>query len=649
MLRKLEFSQGVALLGQKACPSRERNPWPLPLPPFDELWTEVRRTFQDGKCWQDGPGNCVPVLAAALQRVLADLASPSLPQKWNPLEAAVLFHVLGTVGHQYPKNGDLMVEAVIAGGGLPLAIEALLQSLSLEAGGSPSCRWITRIRQEMAWYQRSNYRCWLPVRRQLTRASPADYEEAKSYALARRAHGTLQSRCLLAYAFADEPWWSDELDEVLATPPMHHGFKIYQDGGFALLANCTDLARARELCLGGNHRPEPQQAWNMALLLGDEVAPLLLELAKHQVEFLDPLVHLPSLSTAMAMKVCLDDRKQRAYAAAYYQTHPSLGMHALAQVVQAGGKLADVARSLLGGLLGGHPELVADLPERERATCEAVLAKRSRRLPEAPADAIPAMLTAPPWKAKRSKTRVTIIDGLSPPAYEDRIHWKSGRPQGYRFEPPPPQGADRRQLIALEAIIADPKGQVCLWNLETVAQDNALRLFRESDVEVWRKAWDLENSSTVLARFGLDGVPRLLELADLEPAKLFSTLELIESPGVAPAHGPRAGDAEKRQGRSRLADPLPKNRRSWPDTPSRGQAWQASSGGRGSIATAGQPWAPRVGPRGRRRLRGRIGPGRGVGVRPLAALSRQAAQTARLLQTRQVAPAFASRWALRLE
>jgi hypothetical protein len=105
----------------------------------------------------------------------------------------------------------------------------------------------------------------------------------------------------------------------------------------------------------------------LAYLLGDYATPLLLALANDAVEYFEPVVHLPSLPTAMALKAYVVDRKRRPMAMAYYQANPSLGMVALSQVVSAGGNLAELARPLLGELrklilLSGHLAEVRGTP-----------------------------------------------------------------------------------------------------------------------------------------------------------------------------------------------------------------------------------------------------------------------------------------------
>lgn len=522
------------LLAEKADPSRARNPWPHPMPSYEQGWSEIRKGFKDSEKWQGGPGQCVPYLRAPLSRVLMDLQNATPPRHWTPLEGAVLMHVVKLASVAYPKNGDRMMEGLIAGMGFAFCLEALLLARKLQIGYSKSCLWVTRDRNRGVWHQNRGHRDWISVRRHLTRATPVEYEQARSFALAWRAQGPLSERCLLSYAFPDEPWWSEDLDEVLANPNTTYGRNSYADGALALLACATDLPRARMLCLGGLYRPDAGMAWNLAFLHGGAAVPLLLELSSSSPDYLAPVVHLPSLSTALSLKTLLEDRKHRAFAVAFYEAHPRLGLQALAQVVQGGGKLAEIARPLLGSLLAEHAPEVATLPERERATCETLLARRNRQLPEAPPGRLPPLLTSPPWKSQRVKTALSVLEGLAIPDYPIALHWKSGKPRGYSHQPPPPRGADVRQAAQLEAMVKSGAG-LDLWRLDSVSDETALRIWNGSPPDTFKGGWDLDRGALdLLARFGVEALPRLWELAETEFAKLFSALEVVEAPRTAP-------------------------------------------------------------------------------------------------------------------
>jgi hypothetical protein len=86
----------------------------------------------------------------------------------------------------YSKSGDLVVEAVIAGCGLSLAMDALLLSMTLKSVSSNGCRWVARSRVSLPSDRWSDHRPWLAIRRQLSRATDSEYEQAKSFAQARR-------------------------------------------------------------------------------------------------------------------------------------------------------------------------------------------------------------------------------------------------------------------------------------------------------------------------------------------------------------------------------------------------------------------------------------------------------------------------------
>jgi hypothetical protein len=81
-------------------------------------------------------------------------------------------------------------------------------------------------------------------------------------------------------------------------------------------------------------------------------------------------------------------------------------------------------RQRLQTLLNSSPVLETALDGADETTRETVAALRDTagRVPDAPAEALPPLLAAPPWKTKRRKAAQTVIDGLAP-AHQTRLVW----------------------------------------------------------------------------------------------------------------------------------------------------------------------------------------------------------------------------------
>lgn len=82
------------------------------------------------------------------------------------------------------------------------------------------------------------------------------------------------------------------------------------------------------------------------------------------------------------------------------------------------------ARARLAGVVESSPALNAALPEADERTREAVaeLVDDLVRVPEAPVDALPPLLVAPPWKTKGRKSVPVVIEGLAP-SLATRVVW----------------------------------------------------------------------------------------------------------------------------------------------------------------------------------------------------------------------------------
>ncbi|MDA1364512.1 DUF4132 domain-containing protein [Glycomyces algeriensis] len=96
--------------------------------------------------------------------------------------------------------------------------------------------------------------------------------------------------------------------------------------------------------------------------------------------------------------------------------------HRMLRVVAARAGGDPASRERLAGVVRSSPALAAALPDAGEETREAIAAllDAPEAVPDAPADALPRLLVAPPWKAKRRKA--VVVEGLAP-ASETRLVW----------------------------------------------------------------------------------------------------------------------------------------------------------------------------------------------------------------------------------
>jgi hypothetical protein len=108
---------------------------------------------------------------------------------------------------------------------------------------------------------------------------------------------------------------------------------------------------------------------------------------------------------------------------------PVRALRLLAQLAAGTSRTAEAVADLLRGHLRAHPDLAAaalpGLPDEVRKVVGPMLDAVTGQVPEAPADALPPLLVAPPWTARRKKAKPVVIEDLTPP--DDRtVTWAPG-------------------------------------------------------------------------------------------------------------------------------------------------------------------------------------------------------------------------------
>jgi hypothetical protein len=235
----------------------------------------------------------------------------------------------------------------------------------------------------------------LALRHLVCAASDEQYEDARRHAEALRAKGDLLDRCVLAYAFPDEPWAALELAAALDdTAPRPRDVPAWP-----LLSATSDAAVVRRWA-----DKSPFQIASYALDLAcalppadavaifAEVLPKLLVKPKY-----GPLAKTPPRAIVQALG-CID-LPEVATLLAPYANHAVLGVNVLAYFRE-------------------HPERGAALEamasgKKLEATASRVLgkgkAKAKKPAPTAKAKDTPAVLRDTPWRGSRKKAAPAVI------------------------------------------------------------------------------------------------------------------------------------------------------------------------------------------------------------------------------------------------
>jgi hypothetical protein len=163
-----------------------------------------------------------------------------------------------------------------------------------------------------------------------------------------------------------------------------------------------------------------------------------------------------------------------------------------------------------------HPELLEEmlpgLPEESRAVIEQLRGTGSR-VPEAPPEALPPLLTAPPWTRPRSKSRPAVVKDVPAPGIRS-IAWEPGERDAWR------SGGRRTDRRYWEA-------EAEKFRKQQLAPYQQIALFVEAPEElvrpllaVWKPqvSWGMERvGPAIAARFELDALGVVTELARLDP------------------------------------------------------------------------------------------------------------------------------------
>ncbi|MEV5408184.1 DUF4132 domain-containing protein [Thermopolyspora sp. NPDC052614] len=344
--------------------------------------------------------------------------------------------------------------------------------------------------------------------------------------------GTAVGRVVVSYLVPGRTDWVDECCAEYA----------YLGRVSSLLIYALGTARHVELLDGRLTPSTPEEIATLMDGLGVAVAPLLaVGLAEYHLHperrrgLLDALALVPSDEAFRVLLDLADETLVRGPLLTAMRRFPERGLRLLAQA--AGGsegtgasgasgaeksRWAALVAELLGAQVRAHPELtrvvLPGLPEESRTAIETIQRADAARLPDASVEALPPLLTAPPWTRRRKVGKPVVIAGLTPPAGQvvrwapgERERWAKG---AYRY-------SGGRTQEDWDKLLEDVQAGVTLYESQRQSLviggplDRVRPLLDDWQPRGRNWAYDGDWLWPVAARFELEALPLVLRMANL--------------------------------------------------------------------------------------------------------------------------------------
>ncbi|ACU35837.1 DUF4132 domain-containing protein [Actinosynnema mirum] len=448
----------------------------------------------------------------------------------TPLGAAAVLRLLANQEHpRVPRLVDAWVEAH----DLVFAARAIAGLARVEAVHCPAPSgghgWHLRELRPgscaIRWQERD-----LALRARTLLAACPDAVHAEVVAALAGSRDTPQGRLLVSYLVPTEREWAEEVvAEVLRGPRD----SADSDPVLAALGTADQLTRLLGLDWVVRRLPTPEFLWTALDVLGHDLLPALDRLLGTP-ELPEPardlvaevLAVLPGDDAFAVLLPRLGQREVRPLARAVAGRDPERALRLLAAEAEIGPATSDAA-IVLRSLVVGLADLdVRDLPE----AAGAVLARERAARRAAPAEGLPPVLTSPPWARERREAEAPVVVAGLEPLVRPHLRWEPGEREGWLAKQPR-TGPDPADWTALADACADGRPTNHGSVLFARAPEELVRpLLARWNPEPWAaEQW----GRPVVARFGLDVLPRVLALGQVRPTSLGGLLAPFATPEVA--------------------------------------------------------------------------------------------------------------------
>ncbi|MFJ8853899.1 DUF4132 domain-containing protein [Streptomyces sp. NPDC102437] len=362
------------------------------------------------------------------------------------------------------------------------------------------------------------------VRALLAAADEATYRAAVE-ALAKCRTDTLR-RIIVSYLVPSETDW---VDDLVADPAVH----AEQDRTLRAMV-FSSLYSPDQLPLlpyGPDHTLGVATIATVAEGVGPAIAPSLAEALDANHYYSDSLklaaealVELPTDEAFLGLLAHADSKHVRPSLLEAMRRYPVRAVRLLATGAGGGSAAASLSLQLLRGHVGAHREVVSlALGELGPEVVEIVqpLLDPVDLVADAPVDALPAVLTAPPWSRPRTTVRAKPLTGLVPVS-EPTLKWLPEEQAAW---------AAASSWYTRDRNQGDMHEYIDVLRHGTAADDlRPAWVFVHGDEEVvtpllanWNPTdlWDAEDTlKPIAARFGLTALPLLLRVVPRQPSSL---------------------------------------------------------------------------------------------------------------------------------
>ncbi|WP_328906944.1 DUF4132 domain-containing protein [Streptomyces sp. NBC_00234] len=414
--------------------------------------------------------------------------------------------------------------------GLPFAALAVVELFMTEAHGAkgPAGQrigpWLEARDSVLNTYVTSRRRSEADQVRALVAAADEETYRATVTALA-ESRTTTQRKILASYIAPSETGWMDELCD-------DPGVAAEREPTMSSMLYCS--LNSAEQVRSFPHRPHHLSVSLIATVaegIGTAVAPLLagdLSISYYADGVKAVANALVEIPTDESFAILLDRAESKHVRPALLDAmhrYPVRALRLLAAALRDDSREASTGtRTLLLGHVGAHRDLVAAvLPTLETGLAEIVepLLNPADRIADAPADALPPVLTSPPWSRPRTTVQAAVVTGLSAEA-DPAVEWLPGEQAEWAacsswYTRRQSDGDWERDIAALRCTLDAPDLRPA-WVYVHGPEELVVPLLGTWDPT---DLWDGEDTlKPIAARFGLLALPLLLKAAPRQPSSL---------------------------------------------------------------------------------------------------------------------------------
>ncbi|MFE9858460.1 DUF4132 domain-containing protein [Streptomyces sp. NPDC005780] len=462
---------------------------------------------------------------------LVDLTRLHLAGSHSPAGAAAVASIVGLVSPHAGSWADSWVRL----DGLPFAARATVELFLTEAhwmqsGSTRYDAWLgARTHTPQAYWTETCRPAADRVRSLLAAADEETYR-ATVEALSRCRTDTYR-KIITAYLAPSETEWVS----ALCTDPE---VTAEQDNAVLSLVYCA--LNSADQALAFAHKPVISHSTALIATaaegLGTAVVPLLAPDLQRAYVYADgvkqvsnALVEFPTDEAFLLLLGHSDNKHVRPALMEAVHRYPVRALRLLAADVRAhGGTASGVSRQLLVGHISAHRPLVESvLPTLDGDLAKIVepLLNPVNLIADAPADALPAVLTTPPWTRQRSRTKPPVVTGLTVVG-EPVVEWLPGEREQWAastswYTRRHSSGDWEKDIAALRYPLDAPSLQPA-WVYVHGPEELVTPLLATWDPT---NLWDGSDTlRPIAARFGLAALPLLLRVVPRQPSSLAQLL-----------------------------------------------------------------------------------------------------------------------------